>query len=183
MAVVYNATLAPGKPQFLEAWLDRQSWGGSGEIEILGSYRFDDPEGRVGVESFVVRRAGTVLHIPVTYRDAPLEAADAELVDTVDHSVLGKRWIYDATTDPVGLACFTRALAGEQQQATMEIYENGEFLGVREPAVRVRREAGYAGDPDAAGELRFARVLDGSLDGAERLVASWADGEAVVAAR
>lgn len=180
MAVVYNATLAPSKPEFLESWLDRQSWGGSGEIEILGSYRFDDPEGRVGVESFLIRRAKAVLHIPVTYRDAPLEAVAAELVDTVDHSVLGKRWIYDATTDPVGLACFTRALAGDQQQATMEIYENGEFLGVREPAVRVRRDAG---DPAAAGEPRVARVLDRSLDGAERLIASWTDGEAVVAAR
>jgi len=180
MAVVYRATLTPSKPEFLESWLDRQPWAGSGAIEVLGSYRFDDPEQRVGVESFLVRRAGQVLHVPVTYRDAPLETADAQLVATVDHSVLGKRWIYAAETDPVGLGCFARALTGEQQQATHEIYSGDEYLGVDEPEVRLRREAGESSSRE---QPRVAHVLDDSLDGAERLVASWSGGEAIIAAR
>jgi len=180
MAIVYRATLTPSKPEFIESWLDQQAWGGSGGIDILGSYRFDDPEGRVGIETFLVRRAGRVLHVPMTYRDAPLETADAELVEQVEHSVLGTRWIYDATTDPVGLGCFARTLAGEQQQATHEIYRDGEYLGVDEPEVRLRRETGEPGD---SGELRIAHMLDDTLTGAERLVGSWAGGEAVLAAR
>ena len=41
--------------------------------------------------------------MPVTYRDAPLPGADAWLIGTMDHSVLGKRWVYDGVGDPVYL--------------------------------------------------------------------------------
>lgn len=80
----------------------------------------------------------------------------------------------------MAVACFTRALAGEQEQATLELYDGDDLVAVREPEVRVRREAGGR---SAAGELRLAQVLGANLDGVERLTASWADGEAVVAAR
>ena len=41
------------------------------------------------------------LHIPVTYRNAALDGAESALIGTMDHSVLGKRWMYDACHDPV----------------------------------------------------------------------------------
>lgn len=180
MAILHRATLTPSKPELVESWLDQQPWGGSGEIETIGSYRFDDPAGEVGVEAILVRRAGRVLQVPMTYRAAPLADAEAHLIGRMEHSALGTRWIYDATGDPVAVDCFTRALAGEQEQATLEVYDGGEFVAVREPDVRVHREAGGS---STAAELRLAQVLGEKLDGAERLLATWFDGEAVVAAR
>ncbi|MQA02519.1 MAG: hypothetical protein GEV07_07285 [Streptosporangiales bacterium] len=120
MAILHRATVTPSKPELVESWLDQQPWGGSGEIETIGSYRFDDPEGEVGVEAMLVRRAGRVLQVPMTYRAAPLEHAEAHLIGRAEHSVLGTRWVYDGTRDPVALECFTRALAGEQEQATLD---------------------------------------------------------------
>src|SRR5690606_14921969 len=56
----------------------------------------------VGVETFILKSGnGPELHVPVTYRGAPLDAGDAHLIGTMDHSVLGKRWMYDAAGDPV----------------------------------------------------------------------------------
>lgn len=83
-------------------------------------------------------------------------------------------------TWPVAVDCFTRALAGRQDQATLEVYEGNELVAQREPDVRIRRDSESAPAP---GDLRLAHVLGEKLDGVERLVATWSDGEAVVAVR
>jgi len=183
MAILHRATLTPTKPALVEAWLDRQPWGGDGALEVIGSYRFDDPAGAVGVEAILVRRGGRVLHVPLTYRGAPLDGAEDSLVGTVAHSVLGTRWVYEGAGDPVAVGCFTRALAGEQEQAALELYEGEELVARPEPAVRLQRRPGAAA---TAGDLRLAGVLADPAeapDGAELLVATWSDGEAVVAVR
>ena len=180
MAILHRATVTPSKRELVEAWLDQQPWGGAGELETTGSYRLDDPEGEVGVEALLVRRAGRLLHVPMTYRGAPLGGAKAHLMGTMHHSVLGSRWVYEAIADPVAVGCFTRALAGEQDQAALEVYDGEELVARREPDVRVRRQSGSA---PTAGDLRLAQVLGEELDGVERLVATWSDGEAVVAVR
>ncbi|MGH3728656.1 MAG: maltokinase N-terminal cap-like domain-containing protein [Micromonosporaceae bacterium] len=180
MAILHRATVRPTKPELVLSWLDRQPWGGAGEIDVIGSYRFDDPDGEVGVEAILIRRAASVLHVPMTYRGAPLVDARAQLIGTMHHSVLGKRWIYEATSDPVAVGCFTRALSGHQEQATLDLYEGGELVARREPVVRVRCQPGSAPTP---GDLRLATVLGEPLDGREQLVATWPGGEAVVAAR
>ena len=110
MAIVHKATVTPSKQAIVTDWLDRQPWGGSGAVKVLGSYRFDDPDGEVGVEALLVDRGGTVLHVPLTYRGAHLAESKKFLVGTMQHSVLGDRWIYDAAGDPVGVDCFVRAL-------------------------------------------------------------------------
>lgn len=154
MAIIHDATLTPSKPELLAAWLDRQPWAGSGELEVLGSYRFDDPAGEVGVEAFVVRRGGRLLHAALTYRGGALDGADDHLVGTLEHSVLGTRWVYDATADPVAQGCYLRALRGEQEQAVMELWDGDTLVGSLPAKVQVRREAGR-------GEvLRLAEVLD-----------------------
>ena len=51
MAILHRATVLPSKLELVETWLNRQLWGGSGELETVGSYRFDDPQGAVGVEA------------------------------------------------------------------------------------------------------------------------------------
>ena len=179
MAILYRAALQPTKPELAQTWLDRQSWGGSGPLEVAGSYRFDDPAGQVGVEVLLVRRDGALLQVPLTYRPEPLDGGDAHLISTMEHSVLGRRWVYAGAGDPVAVACFERALAGEQEQAALEVREGEQVVDRPAPDVRPRVQPGSG----AAGGLRLAHVVGEELTGAQQLVARWAEGEAVVAAR
>lgn len=127
----------------------------------------------------LVTRDGRVLQVPFSYRPEPLPGADDALVATMEHSVLGQRWVYDASRDPVAVECFHRALAGEQEEAAFEIYEGEECVGRREPVVRVSRRPGIG----PASGLRMAQVVGDELAGAEELVAVWPGGQAVVIAR
>lgn len=118
MALFHVATLTPTKADLLAAWVPDQPWGPPpGEaIEVLGAYRFDDPEGRVGMEVHLVRAGDAVLHVPLTYRDEPLAGAEAALITQMHHSVLGTRWVYDGLRDPslvVMLAAVTMTGQGE----------------------------------------------------------------------
>ena len=181
MAIIYAAELDPPKDALVEMWLDRQRWGGEGPVEILGSYRFDDPDGEVGVEVMLVERRGRVLQVPFTYRGAPI--ATGTLVSTMEHSVLGDRWVYEAGTDPVAVACLTRALAGEQESAVFELHHPDGSVSVMEPTVTVRRTPS---PKDAPGRIELIGELDPAMsytDCAQQLVATWAGGEAVVALR
>jgi hypothetical protein len=68
----------------------------------LGSFRFVDPAGEVGIETHLLGTAdGKVLQVPLTYRGAPREGAEGSLITTMTHSTLGDRWIYDGCHDPV----------------------------------------------------------------------------------
>ncbi len=59
----------------------------------------------MGVETLLVRVGeGPVLQVPLTYRGAPLPGGESALVGTMEHSVLGPRWVYDGTGDPVYVA-------------------------------------------------------------------------------
>ena len=182
MAIIHvRATIAPTKRELAEAWLDRQGLGGAGDAEMLGSYRFDDPEGEVGIEALLVRRAGEVFHLPLTYRAAPLDGAEAHLVSTMDHSVLGRRWVYEAVGDPVALACYAAALAGQQEQAVFEIWDRGVIVGQRPNAVTLTVE----GDGPASGQVRLyheAGDSAGSPAAGRCLIATWDTGSGVVAA-
>jgi hypothetical protein len=114
-----------------------------------------------------------------TYRGAPLEGDEARLVSTMDHSELGRRWVYDGTTDPVALDCFRRAVLGEQHQAVFEMWEDGRLIGTRESTVQLSAAPGTS---VGGGSVHIARDLDhGGTTPGPALVASWAGGEAVVA--
>ncbi|MFJ6001368.1 hypothetical protein [Arthrobacter sp. NPDC092385] len=56
MALIYDVPLRPSKLELLAAWLPRQPWahGLDGALERTGSFRFDDPDGEVGVETLLV---------------------------------------------------------------------------------------------------------------------------------
>lgn len=98
-----HATLTPNKLELLKAWLPGQPWfsGDAADLVLAGQFRFVDPAGEVGIQVMLVTSGGVLYHVPVTYRGAPLEGAEAALIGTMDHSVLGKRWTYDALVDPV----------------------------------------------------------------------------------
>lgn len=131
MAVIHRATLTPGKLELLAGWLPSRPWCDSPDaagLRQLGAYRFDDPAGEVGMEAFLVQADdGPVLHVPVTYRGAPLEGAEAHLLGTLEHSVLGTRWVYDACGDPVwATALATAALTGGSGAEEVVVGESGE---------------------------------------------------------
>jgi hypothetical protein len=107
MAVIHHTTLTPGKLDLLSAWLPAQPWyrGWAPSLAKCGGFRLDDPAGQVGIEfMFVTDVSGDIpvtYHVPLTYRGAPLDGAVQALIGTAEHGVLGTRWIYDGTRDPV----------------------------------------------------------------------------------
>ncbi len=102
MAILHNATITPTKAELISDWAPSQPWGPPADlpIEIVGAFRFDDPEGRVGMETHLVRFGDTLFHIPLTYRDEPMDGADDALIVEMQHSALGTRWVYDGLRDP-----------------------------------------------------------------------------------
>jgi hypothetical protein len=120
MAVHHPATIVPGKLELLQAWVPHQPWAAGADTSVLtrlGSYRFDDPAGEVGVETHLLGTAdGRVLQVPLTYRGAPRPSAEDSLVTTMTHTTLGDRWIYDAVHDPVYAAVLaTTILTGGRE--------------------------------------------------------------------
>ena len=104
MAILHQATLTPSELELLSSYAIKVGLTDSPAdlLSQVGAYRFDDPAGQVGIEAHIIGVAGhQPLHIPVTYRNAALDGAESALIGTMDHSVLGKRWMYDACHDPV----------------------------------------------------------------------------------
>ena len=105
----FGTTLSPSKLELLTAWMGDQRWyaakGATPELTRVDAWRLGDPAGEVGIETLVVLDEGgptpVFYQVPLTYRGAPLEGAEHALVGTMDHGVLGPRWVYDATHDPV----------------------------------------------------------------------------------
>lgn len=128
MALLYAAQLSPTKPELIAAWLPSSPYypGDAPTIEPIGAFRFDDPDGEVGIEVHLVRDAdGTLYQVPLTYRAAPLPGARA--AGETDHSVLGHRYVYDATTDPVFVQQLLDAvLRGGREADRFEHVEGGE---------------------------------------------------------
>ena len=140
MALLHQAELRPSKLELLSAWLPGRPWfrGGPGvAVHRVAACRFDDPAGEVGIEMFVLRPDGGALHhVPLTYRGAPLDGGDQWLVGTMEHSVLGRRWVYDACGDPVYAAALASAILTGTGQAE-EFLDVGGRLERRESAMTV----------------------------------------------
>ena len=139
MAIIHRADLRPSKLELVGGWVPTRPWGGAAagtELEQVAAYRFDDPAGEVGVETFVVRAGDLLLHVPLTYRGAPVPEQEAYLIGTTEHSVLGRRWFYDACGDPVYVAALAGAvLTGSPQAEEFVVVDDGRQR--REPTARV----------------------------------------------
>ncbi len=137
MALFHAATIVPSKEQIINDWVPLQSWAppAGTPITIIGSYRFDDPEGKVGMETFLASAGDQVLQVPVTYRDTPLEGADDALISTMEHSALGTRWVYDGLRDPrFVLMLAAGAMTGQGEALGMAVYDGQWYIapsGVR----------------------------------------------------
>ncbi|MET9535417.1 MULTISPECIES: maltokinase N-terminal cap-like domain-containing protein [unclassified Streptomyces] len=165
MAVIHRTTLTPTKLELLATWLPTQPWylGGADakpELTRTGGFRLDDPTGAVGIEFMLTTDTSgdepVTYQVPFTYRGAPLDGAgDDALIGTTEHGVLGKRWVYDGTHDPVLVAQLVALMAGAavpQEQSlsnTPDPTVEGHFTGAEHP-VATGIEA-VTSDPDGTG--------------------------------
>ncbi|MEU7317844.1 1,4-alpha-glucan branching protein [Streptomyces sp. NPDC007083] len=146
MAIIHHTTLSPTKLELLTRWLPSRPWyradgAAGGEQPALtkaGGFRLEDPSGEVGIEFMAVTDSAAgepvTYQTPMTYRAAPLAGAQAQdaLIGTLEHGVLGKRWVYDATCDPVAVAQLYALLTGRAEaQAQSESDTPDRTVGVR----------------------------------------------------
>lgn len=197
MAVIHNAELRPSKTEAIGGWLPDQPWSGvepGAEVVVDGRFRFDDPDGEVGVETYLVHVGdGPVLHVPLTYRGAPLAGATDFLITEMDHSVLGRRWVYDAVGDPVYADVLRRAIATGGHEARLEAAvasdapppSLGSAVGSgsasSSPTVHAV-EPTTDGALTTIGDLVIVRVVGTPLPDGETLTATWAGSEPTVVA-
>jgi len=131
MALFHRATISPTKEELIAEWAPTQPWGPPADVptEVIGSYRFDDPEGRVGMEIHLVDAGGMLLQVPLTYRDEPVAGAQEALITEMQHSALGTRWVYDGLRDPrlvVMLAAV--AMTGQGEALGMAVYDGRWYI-------------------------------------------------------
>jgi hypothetical protein len=204
MALLYRADLVPTKLELINAWLPTHDWFrglADAEVTRVTAGRLDDPDGEVGVEIILVRAGdGPIYHTPLTYRGAPLPGAEAWLLGTTEHSVLGTRWVYDACGDPVYARVLADAIITGAHEAKEYVEDADGHRERREPAMTLRGSGiADAATPETVVEsvdgtptrirmdtmtLDVVRVLDASLtvDGAT-LTGSWPeDGRSFVLA-
>jgi hypothetical protein len=200
VAILHKAVLRPTKLELLAAWLPSQPWypvDDARDVGPVSAFRFDDPAGEVGIETLIVRAGdGPLIQVPLTYRAAPLRGGERWLIGTSDHSVLGKRWVYDACGDPVYAAALATAILAGRTQAE-QFYEvdgrlepkhgSAQVIGSGSPGTEVASidvavpiADGSTTVIKAAGlELKVFRVLDDSVDtaGSHTLTGTWDDGD------
>lgn len=154
-ATIHKADLKPSKLELLAQWLPKQSWfaGRADDLQKVAGFRFVDPDGEVGIETLVVRSAGVSYQVPLTYRAAELADAGDYLVGTLEHSVLGKRWVYDATGDPVYVAELIRVIHEGDTEA--DLSQGEKTMTVVGSGIETVANA-------AMEAARLVRVLDGT---------------------
>lgn len=132
MAILHKgASLVPTKVELVTGWMPQQRWyagkGHQPQLQRVGGFRFEDPAGEVGVETLLLADVAVspavVYQVPLTYRGAPLDHIGHALVGTMEHSVLGTRWVYDGPHDPVYVerlvTTIVEAAVSDQSQASV----------------------------------------------------------------
>ncbi|WP_159616743.1 CG0192-related protein [Arthrobacter zhaoguopingii] len=161
MAILHRATLRPTKLELLAGWLPAQPWWRNNsvtDLQKVASFRFDDPDGEVGMETLLVTTGREVVQIPLTYRSSPLAGAESGFVGAMDHSILGQRWVYDACVDPVYSAVVSTALLGGPGQADEFVDVDGRL----EPSLQSASVTVLRGLP-----VPDPGTLDGGVAGSE----------------
>ena len=180
MAIIHKANLSPSKLELIAGYLPKQPWFiQDGTPELIGAYRFDDPAGEVGIETHVVAAGDRIYQVPLSYRGYELAGAEEWLIGTMDHSVLGKRYVYDACADPIYIKALATAILTGQEEAQLIVDGEPE---PRPSSVTVKGSGKLDGGVPAlsasapvsgsgvtiidAGELRLkvARVVDVAAD-------------------
>jgi maltokinase len=172
----HGAVITPTKLQLLEEWMGTQRWyaakGHRPRLRRLAAWRLDDPAGEVGIETLVVADESgvepVVYQVPLTYRGAPLDGAEHALVGTMDHSVLGARWVYDAPHDPVYAAQLLELVQGRAAATSAQVSDAEEEVveGVPQPGwtreVRARASRVLSGEQSNTSVIIDAETPDGA---------------------
>ena len=165
-----EAALTPSKIELLSAWLPGQAWFDADptHLERVATFRLVDPDGEVGLDCMLIASSGSVFHVPVTWRATPLESGD--LIGTLEHSVLGTRYCYDAPSDPVYMAELARVIA--QGDTDADVVGDGED-GPRARTISVEGTGSTSGSK-LSGIPCVVRKLDGLWDEADaHLIGTW----------
>jgi hypothetical protein len=179
MAIVHQTTLVPTKLELLTAWLPGQPWyRGSGvpELTRVGGFRLDDPAGEVGIEFMIAMDTSgpepVTYHVPLTYRGAAYAGAGDGLIGTAEHGVLGRRYIYDGTHDPVLVSQLVALMQGEAQAQAQRV------SNTPDPTV------GRAPVPGGAVVVAGSDVVDNDRDGTRvRAAVNGAGGDVLLRVR
>jgi hypothetical protein len=177
MALLHRADLVPSKLELLAGWLPRQPWfvgEPDAPLTSVASFRFDDPDGEVGVETLLVRAGdGPVMQVPLTYRNEELPGAEEWFIGTMEHSVLGTRWTYDALGDPVYLGELARVILTGDTQVELWIEIDG-VMTLREPTARVVGSGSEAAPDVDDVAVEIVRVPGSAEGGPLMLTGTWA---------
>jgi hypothetical protein len=199
MGLIHHTTLKPTKLELLTDWLPTCPWyrGGTGQPSLAkaGGFRLDDPAGEVGIEFMVAADGLTAYHVPLTYRGSPVEELGDALIGTTEHGVLGPRWIYDGTRDPVLVRQLVALIQGQAEPQAQSQSDTPDPTVLSWPAANgALSSAGFTVADDAEGTkvsspagglvLRVNRVLrpvtgDGAAPGAVSATWESADGTRV----
>lgn len=174
--VIATASISPSKLDLVSSWMGRQRWyaakGREPLLRLLSAWRLDDPEGEVGIETLVLADDSgpepVVYQVPLTYRGEPLGSADHALIGTMEHTALGRRWVYDAPHDPVYSAQLLELLQGRvsaQSSTTSDAVDDtvrGAPQGSWTQPVRVRASRVLSGEQSNTSVILDADLEDGS---------------------
>lgn len=165
-----EATLTPGKVELVAAWLPKQAWykgSDASDAERVASFRFVDPYGEVGIETLLIRSGGVVYQVPLTYRSEPLAGSEEFLVGEMEHSVLGHRWAYDGTGDPVYVDELLRVIREGDDEAD---------LNTGAPKSMTVRGSGVVLVSNSTGQMKLYRVVDPAPATTKRVAVGTLDG-------
>ncbi len=115
--------MTPTLPELLRGWLPAQRWypakGAPVSLRRVGGIHLHDPDGAVGLEVHLVAvdsgERVDVINVPLSYRSAPLDGAEAGLVGETEYTVDGSaapRWVYDGAYDPVFVTAWLEMMRG-----------------------------------------------------------------------
>jgi hypothetical protein len=168
MGLIHHTTLKPTKLELLTDWLPTCPWyrGGAGQPSLtrVGGFRLDDPAGEVGIEFMVAADGPAAYHVPLTYRGSPVEELGDALIGTTEHGVLGPRWIYDGTRDPVLVRQLVALIQGQAEPQAQSQSDTPDPTVLSWPAADGTLDVtGFTASDDAEGTTVSARTAAGEL--------------------
>jgi hypothetical protein len=168
MGLIHHTTLKPTKLELLTDWLPTCPWyrGGTGEPSLtrVGGFRLDDPAGEVGIEFMVAADGPAAYHVPLTYRGSPVEELGDALIGTTEHGVLGSRWVYDGTRDPVLVRQLVALIQGQAEPQAQSQSDTPDPTVLSWPAADGTLDVtGFTASDDAEGTTVSARTAAGEL--------------------
>jgi len=195
MALVHpGSTISPTKLEIVQSWLGEQDWFTDDSSALKAgqrfTYRFQDPAGEVGVESVLATVGDRVFQLPLTYRAAELDGGEPFFLTQMDHSALGRRWIYFGLGDPVLVTQFVSAIVSGCRSVGLEFEMDGQMhtadtavrawgTGSGEPVGDVTIDDVDRGGPVTTvhtplGTLSVPHVLDNTMPDCDReLQGTW----------